>query len=223
MEERIGLLDREHLWGAAQRGDETVLTVGLSRVGVRTLNMLQESGAKILLVLGCGQDADTRLFAKEGFCVETIDFSSVGLDQTGRTTKAEHSARCGGVLAQNIRAKLPKYGSAVDAIYSKLFLCMDLQEEEIGEIMWECLQVLKPSGLMVFSVFSDHHPDCGKTTRCGEDEWRVDQGFVAHFFTEDKIRRMTRGFDLLWIRGYDENNPPASGNMYEVVLMKPKG
>jgi hypothetical protein len=88
--------------------------------------------------------------------------------------------------------------------------------------MWECLQVLKPGGLQVLSVFSDHNPDCGKTTKCGEDEWVVDRGFVSHFFTEDKIKRIARGFHLLWIREYKEDETPADGVMYEVVLMKPK-
>jgi SAM-dependent methyltransferase len=162
------------------------------------------------------------MFAKKGICVVTVDFSSMGSDRMGERTKAGSIDRCGAFLAQNIREKIPEPSSSVDAIFSKLFLCIDLQEAEIKEIMWECLHVLKPGGLKVFSVLSDHHPDCGKATKCGEDEWKADMGFVAHFFTEDKIKRMARGFELLWIREYKGDMPPASGPMYEVVLMKPK-
>jgi SAM-dependent methyltransferase len=99
---------------------------------------------------------------------------------------------------------------------------MDMQEGEIKDVMWQCLKVLKPGGLKVFSVFSDHDPNCGKAIKCGEDEWKTDRGFVAHFFNEKKIERMTNGFELLWIREYKESMPPAAGVMYEVVLMKPK-
>jgi SAM-dependent methyltransferase len=215
------LLERQRLWAAAQRMDEGLPGEGLSGLGARALSMFRESGVKNILVLGCGQDSDAMAFAKEGICAVTVDFSSVGLDSTGRTARTEGIDRCGAFLARNIRDQLPETSSSVDAIYSRLFLCMDLQEGEIMEIMWECLHVLKPGGLQVLSVFSDHHPDCGKATTCGEDEWRGDSGFVAHFFTEDKIRRMARGFELLWIREYNEDRPPASGVMYEVVLMKP--
>jgi SAM-dependent methyltransferase len=217
-----GPLDHQRLWAAAQRMDEGPLGEGLSELGGRALSMFRESGVKNILVLGCGQDSDAMGFAREGVCVTTVDFSSVGLDQTGRTEKAESNDRCGALLAKNIRDRLPEPSTSVDAIYSTLFLCLDLQEEEITEIMWQCLHVLKPGGLKVLSVFSDHHPDCGKATKCGEDEWQGDSGFVAHFFTEDKIRRMARGFELLWIREYQEDKPPATGVMYEVVLMRPK-
>ncbi len=215
--------EHQRLWAAAQRMDEGLLGEGLSKLGARALSMFRESGVKNVLALGCGRDSDAMLFAKGGVCVMTIDFSSVGLDQTERAGKAKNIDRCGAFLAQNIRDKLPEPGSSVDAVYSKLFLCMDLQEEEVKEVMWECLHVLKPGGLKVLSVFSDHHPDCGKTVKCGEDEWEVDQGFLVHFFTEDKIKRMVRGYELLWIREYEEDDPSAPGVMYEVVLMKPKG
>lgn len=216
-----GPLEHQRLWAAVQRTDEGQRGDGLSELGGRALSMFRESGVKNILVLGCGQDSDAMQFVKQGICAVTIDFSSVGLDSTGRAVKGEGIDRCGAFLAQNIRDKLPEPRSSVDAIYSRLFLCMDLEEEEIKEIMWECLNVLKPGGMKVLSVFSDHHPDCGKTTKCGEDEWKGDSGFVAHFFTEDKIKRMARGFELLWIREYQEDEPPASGVMYEVVLMKP--
>jgi SAM-dependent methyltransferase len=222
MEESNRLMERQRLWEAAQRMDEGSLGEGLSHFGARALGLFRENGVKNILALGCGQDREALLLANKGFCVVTIDFSSVGLDQTGERKKAESIDRCGIFLAQNIRDRFPEPRSSVDAIYSKLFLCLDLREEEIKDIMWECLQVLKPGGLKILSVFSDHDPDCGITTKCGEDEWVVDRGFVSRYFTEDKINRIAKGFKILWIREYKENEPLAPGVMYEIVLMKPK-
>lgn len=213
--------EHQRLWDAAQKSDEALLGEGLSQLGARALSLFRENGANKILVLGCGQDADALSFARKGFCVFTVDLSSEGLDRTGRRAKGTES--CGGFLAQNIRDKLPEPGSSVDAIYSKLFLCLDLQEEEIKEIMWECLHVLKPGGLKVFSALSEHDPGCGEAIKCGEDEWKVDHGFVAHYFTEERLRKMARGFELLWVREYEEDRPPAPGVKYEVVLVKQKG
>lgn len=215
------LLEVQRLWDAAQRMDKDLHEEGISKLGARALNMFRENGVNNILVLGCGEDGDAGLFAKRSFCVMTVDFSSVGLDQTRGTEKAKSIDRCGAFLEQNIRDKLPEPISSVDAIYSNLFLCMDLQEEEIRDIMLECFQVLKPGGLKVFSVFSDHDPDCGKAAKCGEDEWMIDRGFIAHFFTEEKIRKMAGGFELMWIREYKEDETPVPGVMYEVVLMRP--
>lgn len=222
MESTSRLLERDRIWDAARRVEGDLLREGFSELGARAQGMFQEKGVRNILVLGCGRENDAMLFSKRGFCVLTVDLSSVGLGRAEGMTESRAPVRCGALLAQNIRDRIPEPSSSVDAIYSVLFLCMDLQEEEIKDVMRECLDVLRPGGLMVLSVHSDRDPDCGKATKCGVDEWKVDRGFVVHFFSEDRIKKVARGFEILWVREYKEAEP-LSRVMYEVVLMRPKG
>jgi len=182
--------------------------------------MFRANGANAILVLGCGRESDTMLFAKQGFCVEAVDFSSIGWERGERKSQVE-TRRSGAFLVRNVRDKLPAPRSSIDAIFSPLLTCMDLREEEIKDLMWECLKVLKPGGLCILSVFSDHSAGCGGSLKCGEDEWVADRGFVSHFFNEDKIKRIAQGFKVLWIHEHEKDESLAEEVTYEVVLMKP--
>lgn len=221
METIVRSPEGQRLWDAAQGTDNNLLGEGFTVLGARALSMFRANGVETILVLGCGRGGDERLFAKKGFCVEAVDFSSLDWERGDRSSKVE-TRRCGALLARNIRDKLPAPRSSIDAIFSTLLTCMDLREEEIKDLMWECLKVLKPGGLITLSVFSEHSAGCEKTMKCGEDEWVVDRGFVSHFFNEDKIKRIAQGFKILWIHEYEEEESPASGAFYEIVLMKPK-
>ena len=214
--------ERDHLWNAAQKINEGLIGKGYSKLGARALNMFFENDVHDILVLGCGKDDDFHTFIGKGFCITTIDFSSIETDESGRRKEKDRYISCGAFLSKNIRERLPSSRSSIDAIFSKLLLCVDLRDDELMDVMWECLRVLKPGGLNILSVFSDRDPTCGAAVKCGQDEWISDRGFVSHFFNEEKIRRIAKGFMVLWIQEYVEDKPSGSKLMYEIVLMKPK-
>lgn len=98
---------------------------------------------------------------------------------------------------------------------------MELSEEEVGRILGECRRVLRLGGINIYSVRNDHDPHYGKFEKRGEDMWKNPAGFVVHFFDEDKIRRLSTGYDLLWIKEFEDPSPPFTKKLYEVVLRKP--
>ena len=222
MEGSDNITERDHLWNAAQKIDESLIGEEYSKLGARALNMFYENNVHDILVLGCGKDGDVHTFTRKRFCITTIDFSSFETDESGKGKEKGGIISCGAFLSKNIREKLPSSRSSIDAIFSKLLLCVDIREDEIMDLMWECLRVLRPGGLNILSVFSDHDPACGAAVTCGQDEWISDRGFVSHFFNEEKIRRIAKGFMVLWIQDYVEEKPSGSKLMYEIVLMKPK-
>ena len=86
----------------------------------------------------------------------------------------------------------------------------------------ECRRVLRPGGLNIYSVRNDHDPHYGKFTPKGKDMWQNPLGFVVHFFSESKVSRLSTGYDVLWIKEFEEPSPPFTKKLYEVALRKPK-
>jgi len=98
---------------------------------------------------------------------------------------------------------------------------MELWEKDIQFILDECRRVLRPGGLNLYSVRNDHDPHFGKGPHKGEDMWQNPIGFVVHFFSEDKIKRLSRGYEIVHVREFDDPSPPFTKKLYEVLLRKP--
>ena len=101
------------------------------------------------------------------------------------------------------RGDLPFPDDSFDAIYSNMFFTMDFTDEEISKMLIECLRVLRPGGVNIFSVRNDHDPHYGKFVPKGRGTWQNPNGFVVHFFTEEEIRLTATGYDILWIKEFE--------------------
>lgn len=102
-----------------------------------------------------------------------------------------------------------------------MFFTMELTEAELERIFSEVRRVLKPDGLNLYSVRNDHDPHCGQGTHVAEDMWQNPMGFVVHFFSVEKVRRFAKGYELLWVKEFDDPPPPFTKKLYEVALNKP--
>ncbi|TFG57349.1 MAG: class I SAM-dependent methyltransferase [Methanomassiliicoccus sp.] len=191
-----------------------------SGLGYRAVEIFRKNGCKKVLELGCGQGRDTWLFAKEGFKVTALDYSESGICQMREKAKdlcLDPNVDC---VVQDVRAGIPLPDASVDAVYSHMLFTMDLWEKEISYILEECRRVLKPGGLNLYSVRNDHDPHFGKGPNKGEDMWQNPMGFVVHFFSEEKIRRLADGYEIVHIQEFDDPSPPFTKKLYEVLLRK---
>jgi SAM-dependent methyltransferase len=191
-----------------------------SELAVSALRTFRDRGIKKVLELGCGQGRDTWYFDRQGFEVTALDYSETGICQM--RDKAENSGAKVVVQVHDARNPLPFPDDSFDAIYSHMFFTMEFSEEEISGMMSECLRVLRPNGLNIYSVRNDHDPHYGKFIPRGKDMWENPMGFVVHFFSEEKIRRLAGGYGILWIREFEDNSTPFTKKLYEVVLRKPE-
>lgn len=192
-----------------------------SELAISVLPVLKENGARNVLELGCGQGRDTWYLARNGMNVTALDYSETGICQMKETAKGSGLKDVVTAQVHDAREPLPFPDESFDAIYSHMFFTMELSEEEVGRILGECRRVLRMGGINIYSVRNDHDPHYGKFEKRGEDMWKNPAGFVVHFFDEDKIRRLSTGYDLLWIKEFEDPSPPFTKKLYEVVLRKP--
>jgi len=120
----------------------------------------------------------------------------------------------------DVRHGLPFPDESFDAVYSHMFFTMEMTEAQISVIMAECRRVLRPDGLNLYSVRNFHDPHYGKFTHRGEDMYENPMGFVVHFFDEAKVKRLSQGYEVEWIREFDDTSPPFVKKLYEVLLRK---
>jgi len=213
--------DQRAHWDRVFKDADDYFGAGPSAFGLQALRMFKEAGVRNILELGCGQGRDSCLFAQEGFKVTAMDYSESGICQMRdrvSTLCLSPNVEC---VLQDARSGIPLPDDSVDAVYSHMFFTMELWEKDIQFILDECRRVLKSGGLNLYSVRNDHDPHFKKGLHRGEDMWQSPAGFVVHFFSEEKIRRLARGYDVLHIREFDDPAKQYTRKLYEVLLRKP--
>jgi SAM-dependent methyltransferase len=222
MEQNTGQGDQRAQWNSTYDKNKDFFGNVPSELGERALQLFRKEGTRKVLELGCGQGRDTWLFVKGGLRVTAVDYSRSGVCQMQDIAQGAGCSDEVTLLILDARQPLPFPDSCFDAIYSHMFFTMELTEREIGTIMAECLRVLRPGGVNVYSVRNDHDPHFGKGPHKGEDMWQNPMGFVVHYFPEDKVRRLAVGYDVELIREFEDTSPPFTKKLYEVVLRKPR-
>jgi len=212
--------DQRDQWEKAYRNNEDFFGEEPSELALSVIGTLEEEGAKSILEMGCGQGRDTFFFARKGFDVHALDYSAEGIERI--RAKAEEDGLELGLAVHDVRDPLPFPDESFDAVYSHMLLTMELTEEEIGYVLQECLRVLRPGGLNIYSVRNDHDPHYGQFLHVGEDMYQNPMGFVVHFFPEEKVRRLSEGYLLEGIKEFEDTSPPFVKKLYEVVLRKPE-
>ena len=215
-------IDQKKQWDSTYADVRDFFGTTPSDMAVSVLQTMKVYQVKTVLELGCGQGRDTWYLATNGFQVTALDYSESGICQVKDTAKREKLDRAVVAKIHDARKPLPFPDVSFDAIYSHMFFTMEFSEEEISSMLADCRRVLKPGGLNIYSVRNDHDPHYGKFEPRGKDMWKNPRGFVVHFFSEEKIRRLSSGYDVLWIKEFEDRSPPFTKKLYEVVLQKPR-
>ncbi len=216
MPRRPGVEQKEH-WSEVYAGTPSFFGEGPSECARRALDLFRREGVETTLELGFGQGRDTLWFAEQGLRVAALDYSEQAVSEL--TAEAERKD-CGDWIAarlHDVRRRLPYPDGSFDACYSHMLLCMELTEAEISFALREIHRVLKPGGLVLYSARSDHDKHFGAGTHLGEDLYDVG-GFVVHFFSDEKIRRLARGYEILAVDRVEEGTLPR--DLYLVTLRR---
>jgi len=209
--------DQQSHWGRVYAETPAFFGEEPSEFARKTLGVLQRAGIDSVLELGCGQGRDTFLFARSGVPVTALDYSATAVEEV--TAQAHHLGLSSRVAARvhDLRQPLPFADASFDVCFSHMLLCMELSEAEVAFVLREIRRVLRPAGLNLYSVRStfDKHYRTGIPR--GEDLYQVG-GFVVHFFSEEKIRRLASGYEVVGLSRMEEGSLPR--DLFVVSLKK---
>ncbi len=208
---------RDH-WSRTYATRPDFLGADPSAVGSAALQRFQAAGARDLLELGPGQGRDTLAFAAAGLAVTALDFAEPGL--AAIAGKAAQAGVGGSVrtIAGDVRDPLPFADATFDACYAHMLFCMALTTDEIGRLTGEVGRILRPGGLLVYTVRStaDAHYRAGVDH--GDDRWEMG-GFVVHFFDRPLVERLAEGWKLVDVADHEEGKLPR--RLLAVTMQRP--
>ncbi|MEV7119578.1 class I SAM-dependent methyltransferase [Kitasatospora griseola] len=158
-----------------------------------------------VLELGAGHGRDALFFARQGFTVTAADFSPVGLDQLAARAAADGLTVT--TLVQDVRRPLGLPDGSVDAVYAHMLFCMALSTAELEALVGEVRRVLRPGGVLVYTVRHTGDAHFGAGTGHGDDIWEQ-SGFAVHFFSRELVDRLADGWTLAEVEPFEEGDLP---------------
>jgi SAM-dependent methyltransferase len=185
----------------------------------KAAGLFKREGKTNILELGCGQGRDTIYFARNGFSVTALDYSTQGLEAIAAQAGELNLSHLVASRMHDVRTPLPFRDGTFDACYSHMLLCMALTSAELRFLLKEIRRVLKPGGLNVYTVrnTADAHYRTG--VHRGEDMWEIGGGFIVHFFSREKVERLAEGYEIVGVEEFEEGEAPK--RLFAVTLRKP--
>ncbi|MDX3245266.1 class I SAM-dependent methyltransferase [Streptomyces sp. ME18-1-4] len=178
-----------------------------SAPAVHAAEVFKAAGAREVLELGAGHGRDALYFAREGFTVQATDFSPAGLEQLREAARAQAVAGQVTTAVHDVREALPLPDASVDAVFAHMLLCMALSTREIHAAVGEIRRVLRPGGVLVYTVRHTGDAHYGAGTAHGDDIYEH-AGFAVHFFDRDLVDALADGWTLKEVHAFEEGDLP---------------
>ena len=88
-----------------------------------------------------------------------------------------------------------------------MLYCMALSNFDLENLNNEICRILKPGGINIYTVRHTGDGDYKNGIHRGEDLYEND-GFIVHFFSKEKVKRLSKGFEVLDIEKFEEGKFP---------------
>ena len=182
-----------------------------------TLEIFKKNHVKNMIEFGAGQGRDSFLFANNGIHVHALDYSQSAINKINeKASEFELQDKLNAELF-DVRERLPFEDNSLDGCYSHMLYCMALSSLEIENLHNEVHRVLKKGGINVFTVRNTEDGDYQNGIQRGEDLYESN-GFIVHFFSKEKIKKLLRGFELLDMSTFEEGSFPR--RLYRATMRK---
>ncbi len=188
-----------------------------SEPSVAAIKSLKFFKGKNIVELGAGLGRDTVFFAKNSIHIEALDYSKAAIETIKIKSKKLNLNQFVKTKFFDVRKKLPFNNNSVDGCFSHMLYCMALSNHDLENLNKEILRILKPGGINIYTVRNTDDGDYKNGNHIGEDLYEND-GFIIHFFSEEKIRNLSNGFDILEIKKFEEGTFPRK--LFKVTLVK---
>ena len=171
------------------------------------LEKFKKNNVKHIIELGAGLGRDTIFFAKNSIKVTALDFSSTAIETIKNKSINLGISDFIHTQVHDLRKKLNFKEDSFEGCYSHMLYCMAFTHSEIENLNDEICRVLKNKGINIYTVRNTIDADYKKGKHNGEDLYEMD-GFIIHFFSNEKIKSLLNGFLNLSIENFDEGSFP---------------
>ena len=173
----------------------------------KALETFKKNNITNIIELGAGLGRDTIFFAQNGIYVHAIDYSLSATNIIKKRSKENNLDDLIKVENYDIRKKLSCDNENFQACYSHMLFCMALTNQDLKDLNQEIFRVLKKDGFNIYTVRNHTDGDFKKGTHRGEDMYEMN-GFIVHYFSENKIKNLLDGFINISIENFDEGSFP---------------
>ena len=173
----------------------------------KALKLFQEKKIDKIIEIGAGLGRDTIFFAKNLIRTTALDYSSSGIKAINQKTNKENLSNYISTKLFDVREKLPFKDNSIEACYSHMLYCMALTTNDLEKLNNEIQRILKPGGINIYTVRHTNDGDFKKGVHVGEDLYEND-GFIVHYFSEEKINSLLKGFKNISIDKFEEGTFP---------------
>ena len=188
-----------------------------SLAAAKALETFKEKNIKNIIELGAGLGRDTIFFAKNSIYVQALDYSKASVESIYNKSKKLKLTDFIKTKIFDIRKKLPFENNSVEGCFSHMLYCMALTNNDLEHLNNEIHRILKPGGINIYTVRHTGDGDYKNGTYIGEDLYEND-GFIVHFFSEDKINYLSKGFKVMNVEKFEEGKFPRK--LFRVTLKK---
>jgi len=172
-----------------------------SKAALNTLKTFKEQNVKQIIELGAGLGRDTIFFAKNSISVEALDYSPTAIKIINKKVSENRLSNLVSTKIFDVRKKLPFEDNSVEACFSHMLYCMALSNSDLKNLNNEVLRILKPGGINIYTVRNTSDGDYKNGIHISDDLYEND-GFIVHFFSEEKVKKITDGFSFKNIESF---------------------
>ena len=216
-------MDKKILDKQAQHWENTFINrpetfgVSPSAAAIRAAEIFNKKDITNILELGAGQGRDTLFFAQKGFHIQVLDYSQTGLDNIIKKAKTLGVDKLITGKIHNVRNPFPFTDEKFGGCFSHMLYCMAFTTKELKFLSDEIHRVLKNGGVNIYTVRHTGDGDYKNGIHRGEDLYES-SGFIVHFFSKEKVKQLSNGFDIINIENFEEGKFPRK--LFHVTLKK---
>ena len=183
----------------------------------KSVKLFKEKNIKNIVELGSGLGRDTIFFAQNSFKINALDYSPSAVKIINDKATKKKLVNFVSTKVFDVREKLPFNSNSIDGCFSHMLYCMALSTLELENLNKEIHRILKPGGINIYTARHTEDGDYKNGIHIGENLYEND-GFIVHFFSKEKIKKLSSGYNILGIEKFEEGSFPRK--LFIVTLEK---
>ena len=188
-----------------------------SRTVIYATDIFREHSIDGVLVGGSGYGRNAEALAQSGLSVSGLELSNVAYQMAVQSCKQK---RLSITYSLGDLLNMPYKDNVFGGIYCFNALHLFLENDRM-RLVGETFRVLKPSGLALFTVFSEKDPSFGIGEEVEPNTYESKKGRPSHYFTEHDLNSNFSTFKILFHKAiYEEENhdPGPHAHLLRLIL-----